>query len=337
MAPTQTTTQITTQATSPIVSVSADTFLGDVHSITTYCIRDNGFNGQIGNIALITYGDTLYRDSSYSNVFRGMVSNSVAQATSNPLQVVDVLLNSNGWPQQFCPVNPQWGEDIAVDAIGISNIVETGTNTGILFFLKNHRPGGINNYIGCGVATVTLNLNVPSCTRLAQYWWDAKTEPWYGDICCVKVGSFIYAYGHGNLSADYVYVCRVLTPYATNLSAYEYWNGSSWQKERLYNVSAKESVFWEIQGGQMIWSNYYKCLLFVYTDRFLDNQLNAVTAISPTGPWSSPVVLHKGTGLPPGTIYGANQQPNYDSSGKTLVCTYTKYPNDIQAVKITFN
>ncbi|KAK9342162.1 hypothetical protein V1522DRAFT_417017 [Lipomyces starkeyi] len=208
---------------------------------------------------------------------------------------------------------------------------------GILFFLKNHRPGGVNNYIGAGVALVTVNNNLPSCMRLAEYWWDATTEPWYGDVCCLKFGQYIYAYGHGNTSAEYVYVCRVLTSSATTLSAYEYWNGTSWQTGRLYNVSSKESVFWQVQGGQIIWSTYYNCLLFVYTDRFLDNQVNARTATSPTGPWSSAVTLYKApAGTPAGSLYGATPQPMYDSTGKTLVCTYTKVSNDLQAVRVTF-
>ncbi|KAK9330749.1 hypothetical protein V1520DRAFT_117802 [Lipomyces starkeyi] len=321
------------------VSVSSHTVLGNVHSMDTYCIRDNGFNGNMGNITLLTYGDTLYRDSSYSDKFRGMVSNSVVKATSDPLEVIDVLLNNDGWPEQFCPVNPAWDEDNSVNAIGITNVVEIDSESGILFFLKNYRPSGVPHYIGAGVATVTMKGNEPSCTRVAEYWWDAAVEPWYGDIGILKFGDYIYAYGHGNHgsdSSDYIYVCRVLASSATTLSAYEYWNGSGWQKDRLYNASAKESVFWEVQSGQIIWSSYYNCLLFVYTDGFLNPQINARTASSPTGPWSSPVTLYKEPDGTPGSIYGALPQPNYDTTGKTLVCTYTKYPNNLQAVKVTF-
>ncbi|KAJ8101162.1 hypothetical protein POJ06DRAFT_89985 [Lipomyces tetrasporus] len=315
------------------INVTSASLLGDIYSTTTYCLRDNGFNGRIGDVTLISYGDTMFRDSSYTDKFCGMTSDSVAIATSNPLQVIDVLLDSGGWPEQFCPLNPAWNEDKSVDAMGITNIVETGPGRGIVYFLKNHRPGGVNNLVGAGVATVTMHGNRPSCTRLAEYWWDGKTEPHYGDICALKFGNHIYAYGHGPTSAEFVYVCRVLTSRATDLSAYEYWNGSSWQKERLYNVSEKEKIFWQIQSGQIIWSPYYDCLLFVYSNNFLDNQILAVTASSPTGPWSSPFTLHK---VPTGKTYSATPHPNYDWTGKTLVCTYTKHPNALQAVKITF-
>ncbi|KAK9489865.1 hypothetical protein V1508DRAFT_426647 [Lipomyces doorenjongii] len=315
------------------ITVHSATFLGDIHSTTTHCLRDNGFNGQIGGVTLLTYGDTMFRDSSYSNTFRGMTSDSVAQATSNPLHVTDVLLDGGGWPQQFCPLNPAWNEDKSVHAMGITNVVETSPRKGILFFLKNHRPGGVDNLVGAGVATVTMRGNTPSCTRLAEYWWDGKTEPHYGDVGCVKFGNHIYAYGHGNASKEFVYVCRVLISSATNLSAYEYWNGSRWQKERLYNVSGKEGIFWQIQSGQVIWNPYYDCLMFVHSNNFMDNQILAMTASSPTGPWSSPVTLHK---VPSGAVYSATPHPNYDWTGKTLVCSYTKHPNILQAVKITF-
>ncbi|KAK9235267.1 hypothetical protein V1525DRAFT_410499 [Lipomyces kononenkoae] len=315
------------------VAVDSATLLGDIYSTTTHCVRDNGFNGQIGGYTLLSYGDTMFRDQDYSDTFRGMTSDSVAHATSDPLRVTDVLLDESGWPRQFCPLNPAWNEDISVDAMGITNVVETSPGQGILFFLKNHRPGGVDHLVGAGVATVKMHGNSPVCTRLAEYWWDGKTEPHYGDICAVKFGDHIYAYGHGNASAEFVYVCRVLASCATNLASYEYWNGSQWQKDRLYNVSEKESVFWQIQAGQVFWNPYYDCLIFVHSNNFMDNQILAKTASSPTGPWSAPVTLYK---VPSGQVYSAAPHPNYDETGKTLVCTYTKYPNQLQAVKVTF-
>ncbi|KAK9366868.1 hypothetical protein V1509DRAFT_628170 [Lipomyces kononenkoae] len=315
------------------IAVNSATLLGDIYSTTTNCIRDNGFNGQIGGYTLLSYGDTMFRDPEYSDAFRGMTSDSVAHATSDPLRVTDVLLDGSGWPQQFCPLNPAWKEDMSVDAMGITNVVETSPGRGVLFFLKNHRPGGVNNLVGAGVATVTMHGNVPTCTRLAEYWWDGKTEPHYGDICALKFGDYIYAYGHGNASAEFIYVCRVLASSATNLAAYEYWNGSDWQKDRLYNVSGKESVFWQIQAGQVFWNPYYNCLIFVHSNNFMDNQILAKSSSSPTGPWSEPVTLYK---VPSGQVYSAAPHPNYDSTGKTLVCTYTKYPNQLQAIKVTF-
>lgn len=75
-------------------------------------------------------------------------------------------------------------ETNTADAMGITNVIETTPNKGMVFFLKNHRPEGGEKYIaGGGVAEVTMNGNVPSAVRTAEYWWDArKGEPYYGDV-----------------------------------------------------------------------------------------------------------------------------------------------------------
>lgn len=112
------------QGVLPLV-VSSATLLGDVHSTTTFVKRDLGFQGSIGNTTILTYGDTMYSDSTYSNTWRGMTSDSAALATGDPLKVQDVGLNGNGFPQQFCPLMQQYGEDPSVDAMGITSVVET--------------------------------------------------------------------------------------------------------------------------------------------------------------------------------------------------------------------
>lgn len=106
--------------------------LGDVHSETTYVKRDLGFPGQIGNNVFLSYGDTLYSDSNYSDTFRGIVSDSIALATHEPLIVVDIDLDSQGYPQQFCPIMAEYGEDSSTYALGITNVVETYPGQGAL-------------------------------------------------------------------------------------------------------------------------------------------------------------------------------------------------------------
>lgn len=231
---------------------------------------------------------------------------------------------------------------------------------GILFFLKNHRPGGVNTMVGAGLATVTLvdsgsNLPRPTATRLAEYWWDGATEPWYGDCGALKVGDYIYAYGHAQ-AAPYVYVCRVKCECATDLSQYEYWNGPTWQTDRLYNPGEKEGVWWQINQGQICWSPFYNCFIFVYVGKdprvlrptmplrtrlmsFIDSWMNskvlAMVSDCPTGPWSDPIELYQATPLSNGgCIYAAAPHPYYDESCCTLIVTFTNMPNDIQAIKV---
>ena len=142
--------------------------------------------------------------------------------------------------------------------------------SGVMFFLMNYRPDGNDNLKGAGIAIISISDSyppVPSATRFCQYWWDGSTEPWYGDVGAIRSGNYIYAYGHGPGSL-FVYLTRVPWRNATDLSYYEYWNGESWQTDRLINFGEKERVFWAINQGQVIWSNYYECYLFIYCGKF---------------------------------------------------------------------
>ena len=277
----------------PKIGILCVDFLGDVHSATTYVKRDLGFQGQIGQYVLLSYGDTLYSDTNYSDTWRGMTSDSVAIATQDPLVVVDPALNSQGYPPQSCPILSSFGEDAAECGLGITNVVETtGPNEGIMFFLINHRPNGTNNLMGAGVASITLDTSayppVPQIQRLPpQYWWDATCEPWYGDLGALRSNGYIYAYGHGPEGNPWVYLTRVRADEAIDATCYEYWNGETWQGDRLNGktIGEKESVFWQINQGQVIWSNYFGCFLFVYcgTSTLQSSQKTSLTLEQTTG------------------------------------------------------
>lgn len=289
----------------PAVSVAHVDLLGTVHSANTHVKRDLGFHGRLGTYILLTYGDTLYADAAYSDTWRGMTSDSVALATHDPQVVVDPLLNRAGYPEQFCPLDSSRGEIPSEYALGITNVVSTATTTanvtnvdvdslavvnnldtsGVLFFLLNHRPGGANHILGAGVATVTLDRSTypptPRIRRLPpppsqphqQYchWWDGATEPWWGDICALRWADYIYAYGHGGEGNPWVYVARAPASQATRLECYEYWNGEDWQTERLRTtaIGDKESVFWQINQGQVVYSEYFGCFFFVYCGTYV--------------------------------------------------------------------
>lgn len=260
----------------PDPKVAKVDFLGDVHSSNTYVIRDLGFQGRLGDHILLSYGDTLFSDANYSDTWRGIASDSIALATHDPLVVIDPILDDNGYPPQFCPIHKQYGEDNSECALGITNVVETSHNQGILFFLLNHRPGGVSRIVGAGVATVHLDTRSyppkPHINRLPpQTWWDGDTEPWWGDVGALRWGEHIYAYGHGSDkdTNPWVYVTRVKYYEATNINCYEYWNGDTWQKERLKgkDLGEKGSVFWQINQGTVVWSNYFHCFIFVYSGK----------------------------------------------------------------------
>ena len=207
------------------------------------------------------------------------------------------------------------------------------------------------------MATVNLTATYPPAPRvrrLAEYWWDGETEPWYGDVGAIRREGYIYAYGHA-IGSQHVYLARVAWQEAEIISCYEYWNGESWQAERLYNVSEKEGIFWAINQGQVIYSNYYDCYMFVYcgsclalyarcmtmleliprSDIWMNSKILAQTAHRPEGPWSDPITLFQATPITEGSaVYAAVPHPYYDPSGKSLVVTFTNHPNTIQAIKI---
>ncbi len=61
------------------------------------------------------------------------------------------------------------------------------------------------------------------------------------------------------------------------------------------------------------------------------------TALRPEGPWSDPITLYQATPITPGSaIYAAVPHPYFDTTGQTLVVTFTNHPNMIQAIRATF-
>lgn len=60
-------------------------------------------------------------------------------------------------------------------------------------------------------------------------------------------------------------------------------------------------------------------------------ELRGKTATRPEGPFSDYFTIFTSTEFT--FVYSPSQQTHYDPSGKTLVLSYTGYPNIIQAVK----
>lgn len=140
------------------VSVARVELLGNVRSLTTHVKRDLGFQGKIGDHVLLTYGDTMYSDANYTDNWRGMTSDSMAYATHNPLEVLDVGLNDEGFPGQFCPIEKKFGEEAAECAMGITNVVETSP--------------------GQGNQTLHLNLRTPVHIRRNTLFLEKSSTRW---------------------------------------------------------------------------------------------------------------------------------------------------------------
>ena len=104
------------------------------------------------------------------------------------------------------------------------------------------------------------------CISLAQWW--GKNEPRFGDHnAIVAPDGYIYAYGGGpggdeaGTNGSALFLTRVLQAKATDLGAYEYWNGVRYTSSRLYSPKATSVVMVNEQGTVM-YSTFYQRFLY---------------------------------------------------------------------------
>jgi hypothetical protein len=132
--------------------------------------------------------------------------------------------------------------------------------------------------VGTGVAKVDVVNGTPTVTeRMGDngWWWDTVNHPRYGDAVAYRDenSDYIYAIGgapssqSGWIDASYVYQARVLAANAFNLSSYEYWHGraTGWSTDVLTDFTSETAVMWNVGQGQIVYSQYYKCYIFVHT------------------------------------------------------------------------
>lgn len=78
------------------------------------------------------------------------------------LNYTDINVNKGGHAQIFCPLvdeeSDSWG-------LGLSNVLETGEDQGIVFFTRNNRSGSHGEILGSGVAFVNTSSGKPVCSR----------------------------------------------------------------------------------------------------------------------------------------------------------------------------
>lgn len=231
--------------------------------------------------------------------------------------------------------------------------------------------------VGAGIAKVEVipgTLNVTVTERLGDkgLWWLADDNARYGDISAYRDerSDWIYVLGGAPntakdyLTQNYVYQARVNFREAFDLSKYEYWHGRAkgWKSEVLKDFNSETAVMWNSGQGQIVWSEYLQCYIFVHTGKSValcsmsslelhqkrtdslaepgSNRVMMRTASQPEGPWSEDMIVYctkvSKTTYEGGQIYAGVAHPYLDPSGKTLTVTYTNHPNTIEAIKVTF-
>ncbi|KAF2233840.1 hypothetical protein EV356DRAFT_515990 [Viridothelium virens] len=335
-------------------------YLGPQKSNNSCVKRDLGFTGQISGKWYAVFGDTNYcapgvTDSTSmlatAGGFYGMVRDSISAMTDNVLETHDLHLNSDtpvAYPLQFVPYNSSWGEDEST-GFGGTSLCETNATAdeGLIFYAVNENVAGIK---GAGVAKVKVVNGVPTVIQRfgdSGYWWNASTTPRYGDVAAYRdeKSDYIYALGGAPNSAvgyamsDYVYQARVKAKDAFNLSQYEYWQGraAGWSSELPTHFDSTTAVMWNSGQGTIMWSPHYNCYFFVHTAPG-GTDILIRTAPSPEGPWSNDVTVYTATVKEfGGMVYAGVSHPYLDPTGKTLTISYTNYPADTEAIRLTFN
>ncbi|KUJ24637.1 uncharacterized protein LY89DRAFT_727654 [Mollisia scopiformis] len=335
--------------TTSAVTIQSSVLLGNVTSTNTENIRDLGFSGVIGDVALNSYGDTLIcgdgsaKDRYYQTPPCNLLhANSAAYSDPDPRNVTDFNLDANGNAQIFCGYSE--AELAAAPessyGMGITNVIaQSGSTTqGILYFLKNFRPNGQDHIVGGGAAIVDVTGSYPTCNRTSDHWWDCTKEPQYGDHSQVLADDgYIYVYGGANATIFYdgVYLTRVPHDSQQDFSQYEYWNGTQFTMDRIYYPNETQAVLGNgATQGMITWNSYLQSYLYVYT---YGAEVRGKTSPKPEGPWGSMdeyFSMFNATEF--AFCYSPSQQTRYDTSGKTLVISYTGYPNIIQAIKVEF-
>lgn len=194
----------------------------------------------------------------------------------------------------------------------------------------------------------------PTATRTATQWWDASSEPVYGDHGAID-GHDGYIYVLGSYGSLNLYMARVSKSQATNLDSYQYWNGNEFTNDRLHNPTNDQAVF-PANSGTPFWSNYYNCWAYISrawckypepervgqsqvgANAFAAGDMQGITLRTSnklTGPWTDEMILFEAEGISTGDmVYAPTVHTHYDTSGKSLVVTYTAQPNQQMAARV---
>jgi D-arabinan endo alpha-(1,5)-arabinofuranosidase len=133
-----------------------------------------------------------------------------------------------------------------------------------------------------------------------------------------RLDGFVYAFGTPNGRFGDAHVARVREQQLLDKSAYEYWNGKSWQR----GGSAIAAPI--VQGPVGEISVRYDRILKSWEMMYLDEAREAIVvqlAQQPTGPWGAPISVATSREYP--KLYGGFLNP--DSQGRDIYFTMTQY------------
>jgi hypothetical protein len=209
------------------------------------------------------------------------------------------------------------------NGVEITKIPTGGVNIGgrdyLAYMSVRHfgRPGRwITNYQGIAYSDDNGQswVEVPSAIRLNTPGCDEKFQM----VAYARRDGYVYAFGTPNGRFGDAYLARVPEQQLLELAAYEYWNGTAWQ--RGSSALAVPIVTGPV--GEV--SVRYDQALASWQMMYLDEARAAIVirlAPQPSGPWGAPVPVASASRYP--HLYGGFLHP--DSHGAEVYFTMTQY------------
>ncbi|KAI0104486.1 hypothetical protein F4814DRAFT_452605 [Daldinia grandis] len=186
---------------------------------------------------------------------------------------------------------------------------------GGVFYPVNANDAGLK---GASIAKSELANGEPTVTQRFGdngHWWPPASTPRYGDVTVFRDPRFQYVYAWGgaptsvtdSADAQYVYLLRVKVADVYALDRYEYWWGpdSRWKTEQpLAEFGVRTAVAWLVDQGQVAWSEFYECYIFVHLSHQKGgSDVLPRTATSLEGPWTPDVKVFTATPIDGGLTY----------------------------------
>jgi hypothetical protein len=308
---------------SPQLAVDKVSQLGQLPHPDKVATRDGGFSALVGNQILWTFGDTLF--SQKNSLGESGISNSASLAApsrpfelsgdTDSLGLPEPLLNFSAEELAY---NRQSGQPNERFALWPTSIVST-SNGAYIFYLKLKVHPGYLNFETLGSGLAKLANGRTRAERLDGLLFN-NPEPLFGDAAVTRQElTYLYDCNAGGGFKAGCRLARVATAKLSDKSAYQYWDGSRWSND----INSTKTVFeGPASDFSISWNSYLNRYLAVYSP-LLSNDVVAITAEEPEGPWSDPVTLVKGSEPAPNRLnYGGRHHPDLSLDPKKLIVSY---------------
>jgi hypothetical protein len=325
--------------------------------------RDVATTGLFGSQILWAFGDTFITPPPPHETPADWRSSTTAHSSlSHPFALTE-LEEHRGFPSQLIPYtqdelnynrakhNPG-GDRLA---LWPSAVLATDAHDAEIVYTKVHILGALN-YQTMGTGTAHLAIFQQHATRdfrldpVSGLTFRGRTIPFGssgGRLTPGPLNDTVYLYSCTNALADNCYIARVQAPHGSNdgtwgpllvaSAHYQTWNGSTWTAD-LMQARPAQHLEASAMGWSMAYNPYVRNPVTGQPGAFLGlyNQITAfgkgvlptnnvmlVTAASPEGPWSDPILAFPLTPETKQLDYGVQIHAELTSSdGRTLYVTY---------------